>query len=397
MVGPEATLARVLPLAARLGITRVANITGLDRVGIPVAAAYRPNSRSLAVFQGKGTTLEAAKASAVMEAAEAWHAERAASLPVARGSHVELAARGMPVVDPARLPRIAGSAGGLRELELDWVEGRDLLTGRVRWVPRDVVAADYTAGRAASPLQSTSHGLAAGNHVLEALCHALCEVIERDALTLWQLLPRKAQDTNMLDLATAPQELRDKVVDRFSAAGVTLRAFDVTSDIGVPAVLCFAAGEDEHDEIGPAVGSGCHPDPAVALARAATEAAQVRLTRIAGARDDLPPDSYDAAQRRARARAAREWLRAAPGLGTGRDCRGLQACGGQTLHADLAAILSRLAMVGADEAVWVDLSDPEIGLPAVRVVVPGLEGVATAPGWSCAPGERASRLLRMLS
>ena len=46
---PEETLARVAPLLPALGITRLANITGLDRIGIPVVVACRPNSRSLAV------------------------------------------------------------------------------------------------------------------------------------------------------------------------------------------------------------------------------------------------------------------------------------------------------------------------------------------------------------
>src|SRR5690348_14046408 len=72
---PEETVARVLPLAAHMGITRVANVTGLDHVGIPVVAVARPNSRSVAVSQGKGLTLAAAKASGLMEAVELWHAE----------------------------------------------------------------------------------------------------------------------------------------------------------------------------------------------------------------------------------------------------------------------------------------------------------------------------------
>ena len=59
---PASTLSRVMPFAARMGITRVAVLTGLDVIGIPVVAAYRPNSRSIAVHQGKGTTLAAAKA-----------------------------------------------------------------------------------------------------------------------------------------------------------------------------------------------------------------------------------------------------------------------------------------------------------------------------------------------
>ncbi len=106
VIAPEVTLEQVWPIARRLGITRLANLTGLDTLGIPVAAAYRPNSRSVAVFQGKGMTLPAAKASALMEAVETWHAEQIASSDV-RGTFQDLAARGLPAVDPARLPRAA--------------------------------------------------------------------------------------------------------------------------------------------------------------------------------------------------------------------------------------------------------------------------------------------------
>jgi YcaO-like protein with predicted kinase domain len=393
VVEPEATLARVLPLAPRFGITRLANLTGLDTLGIPVAAAYRPNSRSIAVFQGKGTTLEAAKASALMEAAEAWHAEYNAASHI-RGRYAELAATGMPVVDPSRLPRSADAAIEPCDAELDWVEGRDLFTGTIRWVPLDLVTADYTVGSPANgPLQATTRGLAAGNHVLEALCHALCEVIERDALALWRLLPDFAQDATALDLTTAHPRLRTTLLDRFSAAGVALRAFEATSDVGVPTVLCLAAEEGACDEIQPELGSGCHPDPMVALARAAAEAAQARMSRIAGTRDDLLPESYETSRRAVRARAAREWLRATPPGTSGRQCRGLPACAGKTLRQDMGAILTRLAAAGVDEAVWVDLTHPEVGLPVVRVVVPGLEGLATAEGGGYVPGARARRRL----
>jgi ribosomal protein S12 methylthiotransferase accessory factor len=397
VVEPKATLARVLPLAPRLGITRLANLTGLDTPGIPVAAAYRPNSRSVAVFQGKGITLEAAKASALMEAAEAWHAENIAASHI-RGRYADLAATGVPVVDPSRLPCSADAAIMPSEAEFSWVEGRDLFTGETRWVPIDLVTADYTAGGPANgPLQATTNGLAAGNHLLEALCHALCEVIERDALALWRLLPDFAQDATALNLTTADPQLRTTQLDRFAAVGVALRAFDATSDVGVPTVLCLAADEDESSEIQPELGSGCHPDPMVALARAVSESAQVRLTRIAGARDDLLPESYAASQRAVRARAASEWLRATPPGTTGRDCRALPACAGKTLRQDLEAILARLSAAGVNEAVWVDLTDPEIGVPVVRVVVPGFEGPATKAGGGYVPGERAQRLQRVLS
>lgn len=63
----------------RMGITRLANITGLDRINLPVVVAIRPNSRSLATSQGKGDALEAAKASALLESIEIWHGERCAA------------------------------------------------------------------------------------------------------------------------------------------------------------------------------------------------------------------------------------------------------------------------------------------------------------------------------
>ena len=62
-----------------LGISRLADVTGLDRIGIPVVMACRPNARSLAVSQGKGLDRDAARASALMEAIELYHAERIAS------------------------------------------------------------------------------------------------------------------------------------------------------------------------------------------------------------------------------------------------------------------------------------------------------------------------------
>ncbi|MFT7675957.1 MAG: YcaO-like protein with predicted kinase domain, partial [Gammaproteobacteria bacterium] len=75
-VEPSKTLERVMPWMSYMGITRIANVTGLDRIGIPVVMVCRPNSRSVAVSQGKGLTLDAAKASGLMESVESWHAER---------------------------------------------------------------------------------------------------------------------------------------------------------------------------------------------------------------------------------------------------------------------------------------------------------------------------------
>src|SRR5947209_9745751 len=76
LVPPEETVARLRPFLPAMGITRVANVTGLDRIGIPVVMVYRPNARGLVCAQGKGFRLATAKASGLMEAIETYHAER---------------------------------------------------------------------------------------------------------------------------------------------------------------------------------------------------------------------------------------------------------------------------------------------------------------------------------
>src|SRR5260370_41920527 len=89
LVPPEETLDRIGRFFPAMGITRVADVTGLDTIGIPVVLVYRPNSRSLVVSQGKGLDLVAAKASGVMESVEAYMAERIV-LPLVLGSFNDL-------------------------------------------------------------------------------------------------------------------------------------------------------------------------------------------------------------------------------------------------------------------------------------------------------------------
>ncbi|HEX6288296.1 MAG TPA: YcaO-like family protein, partial [Herpetosiphonaceae bacterium] len=72
---PEETLDKIKPHFPSIGLTRLGNITGLDRAGIPVTVAIRPNSYSLTQSSGKGTSLIAALTSAAMESIELYCAE----------------------------------------------------------------------------------------------------------------------------------------------------------------------------------------------------------------------------------------------------------------------------------------------------------------------------------
>src|SRR5262245_57612072 len=72
---PEQTWAAFAEAFERVGITRVAELTRLDRIGIPVFQAVRPSARSLTLSQGKGLSVAAARVGAAMESMEVWHAE----------------------------------------------------------------------------------------------------------------------------------------------------------------------------------------------------------------------------------------------------------------------------------------------------------------------------------
>jgi ribosomal protein S12 methylthiotransferase accessory factor len=380
-------LARALPVARRLGVTRVADITGLDHVGIPVAAAYRPNARSLAVSGGKGVTPDAARASAVMEAVEAAHAERP-GLALRLASPAELRAGGAALVHPADLPRRPGAPPD-DHADLLWARGIHLGTGAAAWVPHDAVHLDLTGppGGHDGGARPTSNGLASGVTRAEALAHALCELVERDAAALWEAAGPAFRDATRVDPATVTDPVARGLLDRCHAADLDVALYDLTSDLGVPVVACHLADRDP-DPFRPlpaAGGVGCHPHPGTAVVRAVTEAAQSRLIDIAGARDDLfrsdhaarvDPDGPYAHRLPPLPDGARAWP-AGPGDAA------------PTMAGDVALLVARLTAAGL-APVAVDLTRPDLAIPVVRAVVPGLEGPPAAMvGDGVAPGPRA--------
>ena len=381
---PEETLARLQPLLATMGITRVANVTGLDRTGVPVVMVVRPNARSVAVSQGKGLTLAAAKASGVMEAAELWHAERIAN-PLKLMSHAEMRLEHR-VADPDLLPRAAG--GGFHpHLPILWIEGRDLVGGEPVWVPFELVGANYTLPLppGSGCFQASTNGLASGNHPLEAICHGLCEVVERDASTLWKQTAEA--ERREIDPATVTDADCLELIGRLRAAGLRVRIWDTTSDVGVASFCCLLA-ERDGAFADPEYGNGCHPAREVALMRALTEAAQARTTFISGARDDFPIDAWEAAYRERRREALAGDLDAAP---AGRASYAeVPTFAAATLAGDLDWLLTRLGAVGIGQVIAVDLGKEGLGISVVRVVVPGLEG-PDDQGGDYLPGPRARR------
>jgi YcaO-like protein with predicted kinase domain len=380
---PAETLARIRPFLAPMGITRVADVTGLDAIGVPVVMVVRPNSRSLSVAQGKGLDLESAKASGLMESIESYHAERIMR-PVVLARHADLVPEGHGVVDPARLPQVRGSAFH-SALRLPWIEGFDVVGGAPALVPFELVHTDFTVplpqGSGCFPM--SSNGLASGNSFLEAVNHGICELIERDAVALW--LAGGRHRAQPVDLSRPKDPRLAALLGRIGQAGCRVAVEEITSDVGVPVFTAVLTGEGlgPGPTSRPAGGAGCHPDRTAACLRAVTEAAQSRLTRISGSRDDLTWDWYDA-------EADLDGGSGAGERGPGEPIEDGSGFEGETVEDDFFWLVDALAAAGLEQVVVVDLGKPEFGLSVVRVLIPGLEGLPRHPDY--APGPRARRL-----
>ncbi len=353
----------------------------------------RPNSRSLAVSQGKGLDLDAARASGLMESFELYCAERIAR-PLRLATYREIAANDR-TLDLARLPRPEHSRFHV-DLRMLWIEGRNLNDDEPLWLPYETVHLDAASPSppGAKSFFVTSNGLASGNHRTEAIVHALAETIERDAATLFGLASEEARAARRVDLASVDDPVAAALLAHLTARGVAVGVWEMTSDLSVPAfrVALVDAELDPFHPRAPGFGFGCHPAREVALVRALTEAAQTRLTSIAGSRDDIAPDHYRAAGDAETIAALRSTLLAG---GAPRVFANAPTFESDDLEADLLFLRERLLEAGLAQIACVDLTIPGLEIPVVKVIVPGLEVARENVGWQA--GERARRLLREAS
>ena len=355
---PEETWAVIEPLFGDYGVTRVSDVTGLDVLGIPVSMATRPFAWTLSVSQGKGQTRRLAKVSAAMEAIEFWHAEH--HRPAL--SHRATPARDLGLDYDVR--DVADECTPfLDELSpLDWVDGVGMLTGRTVPVPVDAVCFRDPTARVWSPfdIRPTSNGLASGNCREEAALHALYEVVERDALSRPTLA--ELGTAPVVDPGSVPDPTCARMSAAVTSAGGRLSIARLPNRFGIPTFSCTVWSWDLPVVIG---GSGAHGDPAVALSRAVTEAAQGRVAAIVGSRDDLEVwDTLDGAHRKASIR------RQFPSP----TATYAEAAGVAHTYPDITEELSRLARrvaeVTGSEPVLVDLSSHR-DFAVVKVLVPG--------------------------
>ncbi|MCX7124003.1 MAG: YcaO-like family protein, partial [Gammaproteobacteria bacterium] len=308
---PEETLDFLKPALRHFGISRVADIGGLDKIGIPVAVAIRPNAAHLCGAQGKGITKDLARISAIMEAIESAHMEFPPP-PDLIGTYEKLSAY-FTLLDPAVFPK-GKLATDLNSLNMGWAACTNLVDEATVHIPDALVRMNSSSRSELSGYFAvTSNGLAAGNTLSEAIANALYELLERDAMWHWLKLPAAKRNETAIDLNTVQDPLHLDLLQKFQSAGVQVEAWSVPSMVHAPVFYCRISEPQSLSAGGFFSGSGCHLLKEIALTRALTEAAQSRVTFISGSRDDVYPRFYSK-QRHAQQKLIQEALQNSPFL-----------------------------------------------------------------------------------
>lgn len=367
---PEETLQRVRPYFKSIGLTRIANITGLDRIGIPVTISIRPNSYSVVTSSGKGTTLEAAMISAAMESIELYCAE-ITHLPELTLPYSQLA-ENYRVIPLEYLHLRENSLFNINRPE-QWCLGWDMVHQYQVAVPVQAVSMNYhrfwykEAANLGS-FEMGSNGLASGNHFLEALSSALYELIERDAISCYLEAFIKTNRLPRVRLETIESPIILDLLAKLEAAQVVPILFDCTVDTEIPVYRAFLY--DTNGRAPNSHGYGAHLDPEVAMIRALTEAAQTRAIVISGARDDIFHQYYETLK--VKQNHSYEASNLTSNLPTV-DARIRTSLSTDTFEEDIEIILRKLTQIGLEQVIVFDLSPPDCDISVVRVIVPGLE------------------------
>ena len=253
-------------LAATIGVTRIARLTGLDRTGVEVASAMRPGGHILQVSNGKGRDWPSAARGALHEAAELWAAEQ--PLPFA----IDAAAEELEGALPAQW--LGGEAAG--PLRSKWVRAQRLDGAGQLWVPASAVSCPRV-GAGPMPAPWTSNAMGAHRELSAALLHASYEGWEREALA--QVLPQ----------GWVPRDFAGRRLDWKGEGyeGFELAVFDLTPKQAVAPVAGALLRDLEGGPIPLTAGYAARPTLAAAIEAAVLEAAQSRQTEIQAAREDV--------------------------------------------------------------------------------------------------------------
>lgn len=371
-VNPEKTISKVEGKLKFAGVTRIAEITHLDRVGIPVYSAIRPGAAegAVSIYAGKGATKIQAKASAMMEAFERYSAEFQASDKVNIVSKVYEPGE---CLDPRSLiiPRRISDP---HSEKIEWIPALDAKNDKKQLIPANAVYHPYQPRDGVHLFKSNTNGLASGNVLEEAVFHGLMEVVERDA---WSIFEARKKHKKEVICDETQNELIRTLLYKFRKTGVDVKLVDLTADIKITTIAAVADDTVLKDPALLTMGVGTHLDPEIAVIRALTEVAQSRATQIHGTREDTNRAVFmrKAGYERMK-RINKHWF---GDYKEKIDVSQMENKSTASFKDDLEISLDELIKTGIKEVLYVDITRPEIDIPVVRVIIPGLEVYAVDP------------------
>ncbi|MCZ7358376.1 MAG: YcaO-related McrA-glycine thioamidation protein [Candidatus Methanoperedens sp.] len=372
VLDPETTLANTTKLLPRIGVTRIANITDLDRVGIPVFSAIRPSAAegAISIYSGKGATETNARISAIMESFERCLAEQPevsinlSGVPLKAERTVdtyESLSENYPTLypDALLLPQPVSEF-----TSLEWVMGYDFMNDIEVFVPANAVFHPYNPQGASKLFRSNTNGLASGNTIEEAVLHGLLEVIERDALSIAEYTHNPGKEIMLSESDGLNYELKR----RMEETGIKVKIWLLDSDVDIPTVVTALDDTVLKDPALLVMGAGAHLSPEIAVTRALTEAAQSRVVQIHGAREDTDRErvvrtfGYEHMKKM-----NSYWYEELPSTSMDE----MEDSSGNTPSANIRTVVERLEGI-ADGTIIVDLSRG-VDVPVIRAIIPAFE------------------------
>lgn len=353
-------LARLLPKLRTFGISRLADVTGLDRLGVPVVQAIRPRALSNAVNQGKGLALAEAAVSAAVEALETYACERLD--PVLQVLHAPAEFFGQ---DAGALAGhlVAEPPDGWDREPIPFLQGIEPLNRRRIPVPAALVATDYTpcSGHAATPFIRTTTGLGGGATLEEAVFQGFFELLERlstdRAMTTHGFFERcRVAIEGLADEKTA------ELIARVEEAGLLVAAYEAPATGPFP-VAWVRLLDDRQTPTSlpyPSDGFACRATLTDALRAAFLEAVQTRAAVIAGGREDITRRFYPNRRDDALVDFERRQMRGAAASPA--------AVSGDPGNRTLSALAGALGAMGLEAAIVPVLAHEDVPLFIVRVV-----------------------------
>ena len=353
------------------GITRITEITHLDRIGLPVFSAIRPTSQdgAISIYGGKGISSEHAKASAMMEGFERYSAEKQCENLVT-GTVSEISSKGNTIdVESLNLPKDFKKEN-IELFNLEWNICHDLISGDDYYVPSNAIYHPYVLedNSCESLFKSNTNGLASGTSLEEAILHGMFEVIERDA---WSIFELTHKNYKQIDLDSIESETVNDAISKFSENDIKIKLMDFTADVNIPTIAASADDTLLKDAGLLTLGIGTHLDPEVAVLMALTEVAQSRATQIHGAREDtVRADFARTAGYERMKRINKYYFQEEDEKIRLSDIENRST---DSITKDIDIVLDELKSNEIEHVLYYDLTRPELNVNVVRVIIPTME------------------------